>query len=113
MSEETGLRVTAIQRYLGHFDYTSGSGKASRQFNFAVDVEATKPIELQEHDVYQWARLDDDVPVTEAVKTVIKAYPALGEVDEWSAHAEQQGSHQSGESPDADGGVQAKPTGVQ
>ena len=64
VKEETGLDVAAVQRYLGSFDYTSGSGKASRQFNFAVDVTATRSIELHEHDVYQWAQLDGDLPVT-------------------------------------------------
>lgn len=81
VKEETGLEVSAIQRYLGSFDYTSGSGKASRQFNFAVEVTATKPIVLQEHDVYQWARLDGDLPVTDAVKTVLKAYAEPGQFD--------------------------------
>ncbi|SDU62504.1 hypothetical protein SAMN04489733_7229 [Amycolatopsis keratiniphila] len=36
-----------IRRHLGTFDYTSGSGKASRQFNFVVDVAATVPIALR------------------------------------------------------------------
>lgn len=74
VKEETGLDVSAISRYLGSFDYTSGSGKASRQFNFAVDVAAARPIDLHEHDVYQWAQLDGELPVTDAVKTVLKAY---------------------------------------
>ncbi len=38
VEEETGLHVTAVRDYLDSFDYASGSGKKSRQFNFAVDV---------------------------------------------------------------------------
>lgn len=74
VKEETGLDVSSIERYLGSFNYTSGSGKASRQFNFAVDVAAAKPVVLQEHDVYQWARLDGELQVTDAVKTVLMVY---------------------------------------
>ncbi|MCR6484026.1 NUDIX domain-containing protein [Amycolatopsis sp. OK19-0408] len=81
VKEEAGLDVSKIQRYLGSFDYTSGSGKASRQFNFAVDVAATKPVVLQEHDVYQWAQLDSELPVTDAVKTVLKAFAETGQAD--------------------------------
>jgi 8-oxo-dGTP diphosphatase len=81
VKEETGLDVSAIQRYLGSFDYTSGSGKPSRQFNFAVDVAAAKPVVLQERDVYQWAKLDGELPVTDAVKTVLKAYAETGQAD--------------------------------
>nr|WP_240521752.1 NUDIX domain-containing protein [Amycolatopsis vastitatis] len=81
VKEETGLDVSTIQHYLGSFDYTSGSGKPSRQFNFAVDVARAKPVVLQEHDVYQWARLDGELPVTDAVKTVLKAYAETGQAD--------------------------------
>jgi hypothetical protein len=38
VDEETGLDLEAITAYLGDFDYTSGSGKPSRQFNFAGRV---------------------------------------------------------------------------
>lgn len=74
VKEETGLEVTVIRQHLGTFDYTSGSGKASRQFNFVVDVAATEPIVLEEHDTYQWALLSGELPVTEAVKAVLKTY---------------------------------------
>lgn len=36
--EETGLEITTVLEYLGSFDYTSGSGKKTRQFNFLVEV---------------------------------------------------------------------------
>ncbi len=74
VKEETGLDVTAITNYLGEFDYQSGSGKKSRQFNFAVDVESAELVELTEHDVYTWTSLVDEPPVTDAVKQVLARY---------------------------------------
>ncbi|UQS22869.1 NUDIX domain-containing protein [Amycolatopsis thermalba] len=74
VKEETGLDVSRIADYLGSFDYTSGSGKKSRQFNFAVDVTAPEPILLQEHDAYQWTSLAEEPPVTDAVKEVLAKY---------------------------------------
>ena len=75
--EETGLDVAAIRDYLGSFDYTSSSGKKSRQFNFAVDVTAAEPVELQEHDSYAWTALSEEPPVTDAVKEVLGRYRGL------------------------------------
>jgi 8-oxo-dGTP diphosphatase len=77
VKEETGLDVWSIRDYLGRFDYTSGSGKKSRQFNFVVDVAAPEPVELQEHDVYVWSPLHDEPPVTDAVKDVLSKYREL------------------------------------
>lgn len=77
VKEETGLDVVTIRDYLGSFDYTSGSGKKSRQFNFAVDIANAGPVELQEHDVYTWTVLAEELPVTEAVKTVLHSYQQL------------------------------------
>ena len=77
VNEETGLRVSNITDYLGHFDYLSGGGKKSRQFNFAVDVDAPEPIELQEHDAYLWSPLHEEPPVTDAVKGVLSRYRDL------------------------------------
>lgn len=74
VKEETGLEVTTISDYLGSFDYMSGSGKKSRQFNFAVEVAAPEAVELQEHDGYRWAPLADDPPVTDAVREVLSRY---------------------------------------
>jgi 8-oxo-dGTP diphosphatase len=72
--EETGLSVAAITGYLGSFDYTSGSGKKSRQFNFTTSVTTTEPVRLQEHDAYLWASPGPDAPVTGAVKNVLVNY---------------------------------------
>jgi 8-oxo-dGTP diphosphatase len=74
VEEETGLQVTVATAYLGSFDYTSGSGKKSRQFNFVVVVDAPEPVVLQEHDEYRWAPIDDELPVTDAVRAVFETY---------------------------------------
>lgn len=74
VKEETGLEVSAICDYLGSFDYLSGSGKKSRQFNFAVDVASPGPVRLQEHDAYRWTPLTEEPPVTGAVKEVLARY---------------------------------------
>lgn len=74
VKEETGLDVETITGYLGSFDYTSATGKKSRQFNFTTSVAATKPVRLQEHDAYLWAAPDAEPPVTDAVKNVLASY---------------------------------------
>jgi 8-oxo-dGTP diphosphatase len=78
VEEETGLVVTELTDYLGSFDYTSGSGKKTRQFNFAVTVVDAEEIKLTEHDSYLWVSLNDELPVTEAVKEVFERYRELG-----------------------------------
>lgn len=74
VAEETGLTASCVRGYLGSFDYQSGSGKRSRQFNFAVEVTAPGPVALQEHDAFQWAPLAEELPVTDAVKKVLEEY---------------------------------------
>lgn len=74
VKEESGLSVSAIRDYLGSFDYQSGSGKKSRQFNFAVDIAEPEPVTLQEHDAYAWTALTEEPPVTDAVKEVLSKY---------------------------------------
>lgn len=74
VEEETGLKVSHINNYLGSFDYTSGSGKKSRQFNFDVAVVAPEPVVLQEHDAFAWHELEADPPVTDAVRRVLQDY---------------------------------------
>jgi len=70
VAEETGLSFTSITRYLGSFDYLSGSGKLSRQFNFVVSVAQCQPIRLTEHDGYIWST-PTDPPVTDSVREVL------------------------------------------
>ncbi|MFB6875878.1 NUDIX hydrolase [Streptomyces sp. NPDC056323] len=70
--EETGLTVSSVDRYLGHFDYENSRGTTTRQFNFAVTVTETSPVVLTEHDLHQWAALTGDLPgVTDGVRKVL------------------------------------------
>ncbi|MFD0343336.1 NUDIX domain-containing protein [Streptomyces sp. NPDC127117] len=47
VAEETGLPVAAVVDYLGHFDHRSGSGRATRRFNFTATVtEADETVKL-------------------------------------------------------------------
>ncbi|MFD3680380.1 NUDIX domain-containing protein [Streptomyces sp. NPDC058613] len=70
--EETGLTVSSVDRYLGHFDYENSRGTTTRQFNFAVTVTETGPVLLTEHDLHQWAALTGDLPgVTDGVRKVL------------------------------------------
>ena len=76
VKEETGLDVAGVTGYLGHFDYRSGSGKPSRQFTFAVEVTATTPVTLTEHDQHRWHPLAEEPPVTDAVKKILTSCAA-------------------------------------
>lgn len=71
VDEETGLDLAEITAYLGFFDYTSGSGNPSRQFNFTVTTAQTGPVCLTEHEAHQWQSLDEDLPVSDAVKDLL------------------------------------------
>lgn len=54
IKEETGMDVAKIESYLDHFDYLSGSGKRTRQFNFVIIPKDASRVVLTEHDAYQW-----------------------------------------------------------
>lgn len=55
--EETGLTVTCILSYIGYFDYKSGSGKDTRQFNFLVSTDSNNVvIDPKEHDDFFWVK---------------------------------------------------------
>ncbi|MFJ4825420.1 NUDIX hydrolase [Streptomyces bacillaris] len=58
--EETGLTVTGVTGHAGSFDYTSRSGRRTRQFTFAVTV--APPVTLTEHDDFTWADRDHELP---------------------------------------------------
>ncbi|UGY94490.1 NUDIX hydrolase [Streptomyces gobiensis] len=77
VEEETGLSVTAVGAYLGHFDYLSKSGKNTRQFNFAA-VVAGETVTLTEHDAHLWADRDGQRKASSAVRDVL---------DVWHEHA--------------------------
>ena len=76
INEETGLKIKSINKYLGHFDYTSQSGKITRQFNFVVSVEKPLNIKLQEHVNFVWVNKDSllQYPVTDSVKQILKVF---------------------------------------
>lgn len=53
VKEETALDVQSIDAFIGSFDYTSGSGKRTRQLNFRVTVgEGEVALNPSEHSRY-------------------------------------------------------------
>ncbi|MDY0811872.1 NUDIX domain-containing protein [Kitasatospora purpeofusca] len=70
-NEETGLTISQVIGYIGHFDYGNSYGGTTRQFNFAVTVEKTEPIVLTEHDAHQWAQPDKLPEVSDAVRRLL------------------------------------------
>ena len=72
VKEETGLEVVDVVKYIGHFDYTSKSGKLTRQFNFLINVDEGEII-LSEHEDYVWADKEmlKNINVTESVKKIL------------------------------------------
>jgi 8-oxo-dGTP diphosphatase len=78
VKEETGLEVHCPTEYLGSFDYVSGSGKKTRQFNFAVSVVHPSPVSLtpSEHSNYKWIsnREVETVGFTEETKKIVKSF---------------------------------------
>ncbi|MER7576926.1 NUDIX hydrolase [Streptomyces sp. NPDC126514] len=75
VAEETGLTVTAIETYLGHFDYRSRSGKKTRQFNFTAHVtHESDTVKLTEHNAHLWADHTEQQQVSSAVRSVLAAW---------------------------------------
>ena len=73
VAEETGLEVVGIGRYLGHFDYPSGSGVLTRQLNFLVTVRPAAIALSPEHETFAWVvqgRLAE-YPVSQQVQALI------------------------------------------
>lgn len=59
--EETGLSIKAVTGYIGSFDYVSGSGKRTRQFNFLVDVtQGELRVDPLEHRAHFFLDVADD-----------------------------------------------------
>lgn len=54
VEEETGLTTDSVDRYLGKFDYTSGSGKKARQLNFLVRASGSLRLNPAEHANATW-----------------------------------------------------------
>ena len=77
IKEETGLTITSVLAYLGSFDYTSASGKKTRQFNFLVKV-APGEVKLNptEHQAHHFVAPTDEtfttLNISDAVKEVLK-----------------------------------------
>lgn len=74
--EETGLTVLSVPQYLNSFDYVSGSGRKTRQFNFLVEVRHTEiKIDPSEHKAYYFVNPSDEVfaalNVSDATKAVL------------------------------------------
>lgn len=59
VKEETNLDVTSIDGYIDYFDYLSGSGKKSRQYNFMVSVKDFENVKLTEHDEFKWQDINE------------------------------------------------------
>ena len=81
LGEETGLHAEEISDYLGFFDYLSGSGTRTRQFNFLVSVANFSHIRLMEHDAFLWAAPGDlgRLNISEAVRNLL-GHPGLEKV---------------------------------
>jgi len=76
IAEETGLAVASIDQYLGHFDYLSGSGRPTRQFNFAVTSSESQTIVLTEHADHAWVSENESeyYPITDSVRSALADY---------------------------------------
>ncbi|GGX84402.1 NUDIX hydrolase [Streptomyces hiroshimensis] len=74
VAEETGLTVTVVGGYLGHFDYRSGNGRATRQFNFTATVTPGERVTLTEHDEHLWADHTQQNQVSTAVRIVLDTW---------------------------------------
>lgn len=75
IKEETNLDIESIESYITSFDYLSGSGKKSRQYNFLLNVKSTKDVKLTEHDNFKWMSLEDAITkanITEEVRFVLE-----------------------------------------
>lgn len=74
VKEETNLDLKDLKKYLGTFDYLSGSGKKARQFNFLITVEDNGTVQLTEHDEHYWADENHEAleKVTDSVKEILK-----------------------------------------
>ena len=59
VQEETGLTIESLDSFIGTFDYTSGSGKKTRQLNFLTRVQE-REVRLNpgEHTEYYWLSPD-------------------------------------------------------
>ena len=79
IKEETGMNIAYIESYLDYFDYLSGSGKKTRQFNFVIIPDDCSKVILTEHDAYKWQTTSEALSnpnITDEVKTCIQIFNA-------------------------------------
>lgn len=76
VEEETGLAIKEVEGFINSFDYESGSGALTRQFNFKVSLTVDRDLALSEHEGYCWAGLADldGLPMTESTRGTVKKY---------------------------------------
>lgn len=75
VKEESGLSIKRIEQYLGYFDYQSGSGKPTRQFNFSARPGEGNPrLNPQEHEAFIWAGQNDKFPVSPDVAELLNDF---------------------------------------
>jgi 8-oxo-dGTP diphosphatase len=81
LEEETGLKLAAIKKFLGYFDYISSNGETTRQFNYLVTVERADDVQLSEHESYVWVEKGqlDKYNISEEVKNVLKSIKEFDE----------------------------------
>ncbi len=74
IKEETGLDISKILYYISSFDYISGSGKKTRQFNFWVETENSGVKLSQEHTNFAFVGESElnSYNITEEVRKIIK-----------------------------------------
>lgn len=73
VAEETGFALIGVDRYLGCFDYSSRSGRLTRQFNFLATVQWTPVVTLSEHESFAWVDVEElaEYPVSQEVREVL------------------------------------------
>ena len=74
VAEETGLIVSAIDCYLGGFDYRAKGGQLTRQFNFQLTAPETPAVVLSEHARFAWVGRAElaQYPVSPEVREVLR-----------------------------------------
>ncbi len=73
IKEETGLKISKILKFISNFDYISGSGKKTRQFNFLIETDLSNVKLSDEHEDFVWADKTElsNFNVTDSVKEVL------------------------------------------
>lgn len=81
VKEETNLKISEIDKYIGYFDYVSKTGVLTRQFNFIVFVDKQFGVKLSEHQSFVWVTKEEleMYSISKEVQQVIrKAMEVLG-----------------------------------